>query len=422
MEVAEAAERLGVTHLVEGSAKFRGNRYRVTVRLLDMQLDSPVWQDQFNGSLDTSDAFELEESVATCVLEALRSRLPSSAEPRVERGAPSNGQAARKRAARMEPQTDPAAYVAYLKGRHAWFSRTVRGLKESLETFRECVRLDPRYARAHAAIADAYNLLGAFDYGVMPPGEAYPRALEAARTSLELDADLAQGHAALGNALMSYERDFAAAEEAFRTAIELEPTYSPARQWYSTLLVVDRRNDEALSQAALALELDPWAPFLAGNLARIYRFIGEPERAAEQFRHSIEISKGQFLPGFLGLALCEVQCGRPVEGLAILDEVRARVGDQMFILEALRGYALARSGRLDDARRVAVELKKARVRHYVPDEYFAVIYVGTGEYERAIDALRKADEAGSQVIMILGVEPLVAPLRGEPAFGALLPN
>ena len=109
--------------------------------------------------------------------------------------------------------------------------------------------------------------------GVMPPDEAYPKALEAARTSLELNPDLAQGHAALGNALMSYERDFAGAEEAFRTAIELESTYSPARQWYSTLLVIDGREDEALSQAALALalELDPWAPFLAGNLARIYR-------------------------------------------------------------------------------------------------------------------------------------------------------
>ena len=421
VKVGEVAQRLGVTHLVEGSAKFKGSRYRVTVCLLDTRLETPVWQDQFNGSLETSDAFELDENVATCVLDALRTRVPSAVPPQEkprseEKPPPPSG----RRSVTLEPQTDPAAYVAYLKGRHAWFGRTVHGLQGALETFGECVRLDPRYARAHAAISDAYNLLGAFDYGVMPPDEAYPKVLEAARTSLELDPDLAQGHAALGNALMSYEQDFAGAEEAFRTAIELESTYSPARQWYSTLLVIDGREDEALSQAALALELDPWAPFLAGNLARIYRFLGEPERAAEQFRHSIEISKEQFLPAFLGLALCEVQCGQPLEGLAVLDEVRSRVGDQMFMLEALRGHALARAGRLEDARRVAVALKKARLRHYVPDEYLAIVYLGTEEYGRAIECLLRAKEARSQAIMLLGVEPLVAPLRGEPGFAALL--
>ena len=91
------------------------------------------------------------------------------------------------------------------------------------------------------------------------------------------------------------------------------------------------------------------------------------------------------MPGFLGLALCEVQCGRPLESLAILDEVRSRVGNQMFMLEALRGYALARAGRLEDARRVAVALKKARLRHYVPNEYLAIVYLGTEEYGRAIE-------------------------------------
>ena len=78
VKVGEVARRLGVTHLVEGSAKFKGSRYQVTVRLLDTRLETPVWQDQFNGSLETSDAFDLDENVATCVLDALRTRLPSA--------------------------------------------------------------------------------------------------------------------------------------------------------------------------------------------------------------------------------------------------------------------------------------------------------------------------------------------------------
>ena len=410
--VREAAHRLGVTHAVEGSASFDGNRYRVTVRLLDADSEEAIWESRFKGSLETGDLFELEEDIATSVRGALDTRLAPDSKPEGER----------EQATRVvrvpHHQTEPAAYAAYLRGRHAWFTRTAGGFNEALLAFAECIRLDPEYARAHAAIADAYNLLGAFDYAAMPPTEAYPKALEAARTALGLEPNLAQGHAALGNTLMSYEGDHAGAEEAFRTAIELDPGYSSARQWYSTLLMIRGSDDEALSQATLALELDPWSSFLAGNLGTIFRFLREPERAAEQFRHSIRISR-EFIHGYLGLAVSEVQGGRPLDGLRVLDEVRSHVSDPILLLDALRGLALAKAGELAKARRV-VQALKASPAEYVPAEYVGLVYLGMGELQRSLTWLERAKEERSQVISILAIEPLLEPLRSEPRFKALL--
>ena len=408
--IRTVARDLGVTHAIEGSVQTEGDDFRVKVRLVDTRLDGALaWEGRFSGSIAAQDLFELQEEVANGVLTALGAPVPRG------ESRPSDG--ARPKSEDGSPLRSDA-YLAYLRGRHAWFQRTRAGFESAREAFDECLRLEPGYARAHAAMADLYNLLGAFDYALLAPDQAYPKALEHARRALELDPGLGQAHAALGNAELAYQWDPGAARRSFERAIELSPGYSPARQWFSTLLIVQGEEDRALAEAYRALELDPWSPYLCANLGRIYQFMGAPERAAEHFRLALEITPS-FLPARLGLALSELLSNRPEQALYTLDEAQAQTASPFDLLKALRGCALAAIGETSEAQSICLELK-ATSKGYLSAEYVAAVYVALGEHERALTWLEVARDHHSQVISLLAVEPLFKPLRDQARFEALL--
>jgi len=161
------------------------------------------------------------------------------------------------------PGPDAEAYDLYLKGRHAlylkgryaWYSRTEEGLRTAARYFAEAVAQDSTYARAHAGLADAYAVMGFYDY--LPPTEAFPKAAEAARRAAALDPRLAAPHATLGYVALYHDWDLARAEEEFRRAIALEPSYSTAHQWYANMLTAAGRHAEAERAMRRAQEIDP---------------------------------------------------------------------------------------------------------------------------------------------------------------------
>ena len=123
------------------------------------------------------------------------------------------------------------AYQAYLKGRYYWSTYTEEGLAKALVYFMEALAEDPSYAHAHAGVADYQNWLGV--WGVLPSGECFAAAKEAALRALELDSTLAEAHASLAYATWAHDRDWEGAEQRFRRAPELNPGYATAHQWYS---------------------------------------------------------------------------------------------------------------------------------------------------------------------------------------------
>ncbi len=407
--IMEAASALGVTHAVEGSARCYDGGYRVTVRLIEAEREAELWHDQLTGTLSSEELFRVQDRIAEAVTHALRSHIGAVATVVTAAGPPRHVR---------RPTSSTEAYQSYLKGRKAWYMRTPTGLWEGLQHFQDAVEADPDYAQAHAGIADVYCLLGAFDYALLPPGEAYPKAREAAGAALAIDPELGAAHAALGNVQLSHDWDWDAAGSSYRRAIELDPGYSLARQWHSSLLLYRGEDDAALSEAVLALELDPRSAYVSSHLARLLQLLGQPQRAVEQYGHALEIDP-RLVTAHLGLALADLTLGRTERSLERLEPLAKQLGDELPLVKALWGYALGVCGRREEARSVCQHLKATPAR-YLPPEHVAVVYIGLGEPDRAVDWLRRALEARSQVAALLRVEPILDPLRDHLGFRAVL--
>jgi len=147
------------------------------------------------------------------------------------------------------------AQELYLKGEYHWAKRTPEDLNKAVDYFTQSIVRDPSYAQAYAGLADCYNLLR--EFSVMPPDEAYPRALAAAQKAVELDDTSAGAHNSLAFATYYWNWDPVTAEHEYKRALELDPNFVQGHHWYATFLLTSGRFPEALDQIEQARKLDP---------------------------------------------------------------------------------------------------------------------------------------------------------------------
>src|SRR3989441_771275 len=229
-------KELQVGAVMEGSVRMAGQSIRVTVQLINAANEEHIWSENYDRKLD--DIFAIQTEIAKQVAQSLKLKLLQE-----ETDRPNN------RATENIP-----AYVNYLKGRGLLLRRNADELKQAKELFEATIAEDPKYAPGYAGLADAYCLLG--DYFVLPFQLARRKAREFASKALQLDGDLAEAHATLGLLFLS-EYDFTKANDEFRRALDLNPSYAPAHQWYSYVLGALGRYGQALEQLRLAEEADP---------------------------------------------------------------------------------------------------------------------------------------------------------------------
>ncbi|MEW5928077.1 MAG: BTAD domain-containing putative transcriptional regulator [Gemmatimonadota bacterium] len=395
----EIGAKLGVSHLLEGSVRRGGESLRIRVRLVEAATGSLLWSERYDREI--GDVFAVQDEIARAVVEALRVELAGEGGALV-----------------LESTGDPEAHALYLRGRAAWYTRTPEGLEEAVGHFRRALERDPAYALAHIGLADAYNMLGAFDYGVHPPGEIYPRAREAAARALALRPDLAEAHTALANVLLNYEWDWEGAARAFRRALGLNPGYAVAYHWYSLYLGAVGRHAEALDAVRRARELDPMSLVMGTALARQLYFARDLGGAAREYRAVLAAEPG-FLPARLGLGVTLAQAGAAGEAAAELERAAEAPGGPRPVVLALLGHAQGRAGRRAAAEAALARLRRAAAERWVPPEYFAVVHLGLGDADAALDQLERACDARSGSVVYLGVDPLLDPVRGDPRFRRL---
>jgi TolB-like protein len=241
----DVAQELGVDLVLEGSVARSGDRVRVTAQLIDAARDQHVWARTYDQR--ARDVLSLQGQIASAVALEVRGALTASQQSRFVTRA----------------QVDPAVYDLYLKGRYAWNQRTQSGFQEAIRYFDEAIRRDPSFALAYAGLSDAYGLLG----GVPDRAESNARAKAAAERALALDDTLAEAHTSLAAHLHRNELRPAAAERQFRRAIELNPGYATAHQWYAILLAEEGREQEAAGHAQRAVTLDPLSGVMHQTLA-----------------------------------------------------------------------------------------------------------------------------------------------------------
>ncbi len=386
---------LGVDAVVEGSVQLAGGRLRVTVQMVGVRDGVTLWADKFNAEF--TDIFAVQDSISEQVVRALTLKLTGAKRERLRK--------------RYTESTE--AYQAYLKGRYFWNKRNVEGFKKAVAQFEAAIEVDPTYALAFAGLSDTYVLLAS--WGEQTPREALPRARAAAERALEIDEELCEAHASLGNVLYGMW-DLGGAEAALRRAIELNPNYATAHNRYAQVLVSLRRFDEAIAAMERAQQLDPLSAMVNTAVGSPYFYAGQYERAVEQYRKVLELEP-DFVPALFSLASALSQQGSFAEAIEAARKA-AELTKRHPLLVAHLANMYAAAGREDEARK-ELDALLSESRAVLPYA-LALVYVRLGDYDRALELLEEAFELRNTHLHDLNIDPEFAPLRPDPRFTSLV--
>ena len=296
-------------------------------------------------------------------------------------------------------------------------NRTGDALKHARTLFERAVAEDPRYALAHAGLADccsliAVSLRAASSRSLVEYGRA------AALTALQLDDSLAEGHASLAFIKFRFEWDWMGAEAEFTRALDLNPGHAPSRQWYAMFLASRSRFDEALVQIKGALELDPLSLIIQSGIGRILHFAGRLDDAVTQYEHVIQTNPG-FAQAHVDLALTRMARGEIESARAELARARELLGGASTIV-LLDACCAVGEGRLDDARAAFSDLRERYERGAAGADDLAMLAAVLGDWQAALEWLTTACAQRAPFLGYVDVEPAMASLLQDPACRALL--
>lgn len=396
----QIARELNVDALVEGSVIRSGDRVGVTVQLLDGARDQHLWGESYER--DSSDVITLEHDLARTIAEKLKLNL--SAGDQLRWNSPE--------------KVNPEAYAAYLHGRFYWSKRSIEDFYKSIEYYEQAIAQAPNYAPAYAGLADAYALLGSSPNDALPPNEAMPKAKAAAQKAVQLDDGLAEAHASLAYVSMVYDWDWSTAEKQFHRAIDLNPNYATAHEWYAELLEARGRQSEALEEMKRARDADPLLVLMHTAVAETLYYSRHYDEVIAQCRQTLELDPSYALAHFhLGRAY--LAKGMYPEAIAEYRKAEASLGETPAMVMAI-GYAEAKAGNPAPARRALDQLKEQSRSRYVPALYSAALYTSLGDSKDGIALLEKASDEHSDYLIFLNVDPMADSLRAIPSFQALL--
>jgi serine/threonine-protein kinase len=386
----EVAKDLDVHSVLTGRILQRGDELQVSVALVDARDNRHLWGEQYNRKI--ADLLLIQQEIAREVSDKLRLKFSGEEKRRMD------------------------AHQLYLKGRNAWNKRTAENMQEGIKYFEQAAQLDPTYAPAYAGLADCYNML--VNYSVAPGKEAFPKAKAAAEKALELDQNLAEAHAALAFIHFQWEWNWLDAEREFRRAIELKPNYGAAHQWYSSLLAVTGRTEEALAEAKRAQELDPFSLIVSSHPGWINYLARDHTQAIEQARQTIRLDPN-FFPARRYLALAYEQQRKFKEAIAEFQRA-VSLSRGGALLKSELGHAYAVAGRRREAQQLIGELRQLTAGQRVSQYHLALIHAGLGEKDRAIELLNQAFDERAERLVWLRVDPRFDRLRSDARFNDLL--
>jgi TolB-like protein/DNA-binding winged helix-turn-helix (wHTH) protein/tetratricopeptide (TPR) repeat protein len=389
---------LNVRAVLTGKVSQRGETLTISMELIDVRDGSELWGGRYNRKL--TEILAVQEDIAREVTGKLRLRLVGEEEKRLTAHVTQNAE----------------AYELYLKGRYHWNKRTPDGIRKAIESFQQAIERDPSYALAYAGLADCYHVPA----NPLPPKERMPLAKAAAMKALQLDETLVEAHTTLARVLFAYDWDWPAAEKEFKRAIELNPRYAPAHQWYGGCLSSVGRFREADAEKKRALDLEPLSLVINFEVGLASYFARDYDQAIDRFRKTLELD-ANFPPPYTFLAASYEQKGMFQEAIAASRRaVTVTQGPPKALAMAGLAHIYAVSGRKTEARTILAELQTLSEHKYVPATDTALIYAGLGEKDKSFAWLDKAYEEHSFTLSNVKVEPRFAPLRSDSRFADLL--
>ncbi|HSF18909.1 MAG TPA: protein kinase [Vicinamibacteria bacterium] len=394
LDVREVGSRLNVGTALEGSVRKAGARVRVSVQLVDTRDGYQLWSQRFDRELE--DVFAIQDEIAERIAEELRAEIAPTA--------PS------------KPSLE--AYEAYLEGKYALHKWTDAWVEKAIESFELATTLDPAYASAYAALAECYVWLYS-GVGILAARDTIPKAKMAIARALELDPGLAETQKVRGLIAMYHDWDRPVAEESFARALSVKPNAADLHVWNAwRLAVLERRYDDALVELHEAERLDPLDLQVKTQLAYVYYFLHDLDRAAEQFLRVVALDP-HFAFAHYGLGDTYAQQSRYDEAIAELEEsirLSGRTANHVGVL----GYTHGLAGHASTARALLEELTDRQSQGYVSSMWIALVHLGLGDYDELFRWLDQAFDARDGALVLINAAIELDPVRQDPRFRALL--
>jgi TolB-like protein/DNA-binding winged helix-turn-helix (wHTH) protein len=395
--VEQIGSELGVGYVLESSVRRDGNQVRISVQLIRVHDQVHVWARSYDRHI--SHSIELQEEVAKAVAEQIEVELSPSYKGRTN-----------------PHHLDAEANEAYLRGRYFWNQFTPEGYRKAISYFQQAIARDSNFAEAYSGLADSYNFLVVTDS--IPASEGHLKALEAARRAVSLGVNLAEPHASLAVALGRSEWNWSGAEDEYKRAIALNPSYSMVHRFYASLLGMTRRHDEAWEQINEAMRLDPLSLPNNAEVVRTLYYARNYDQAIEQGLRAMQLDPNYVRTHFW-MGRVYSQKGMHREAIAASEKILESMPDSTLGLTEM-AYSLAVAGRRKEARQILLRLEGRSTSAFVPAYDLAVIYIALNEEEVAVRYMQQAYENRDWALVVLAVEPRLDPLRSDPRFQEIL--
>jgi serine/threonine-protein kinase len=390
-DIRTVGRRLGVNMVLEGSVRRAGQTVRISAQLIKVSDGFHVWSHMYEGS--PKDLLAIQNDLVAQIARTLR---VSGVENTREARAPGN----------LE------AYALYLKGLYFRDRLTPEDLLNSIGYLQHSIQMDPNYAPAHAALADAYATVAYWE--VVPEHATVAKARAAAVKALELDGTLAEAHAVLAWIQFFYDWDWAVSEQGLRRALQLNPNSSRAHDLYGTLLMTTGRVDQAIAEKRLALALDPLNYRLSASASVVLYCSRRYGDALVQARQALELNPHYFQAHeMLGASLARK--GKYAEAEASIRLALAEYPNEPDTMAYLATVEAA-TGRRDEMLKLVAEMERAKPASYY---HLAQLYGLIGDKDRAFLALDRAYAQRTADMPFLNVDPNFDNLRQDPRFEAI---
>jgi TolB-like protein/Tfp pilus assembly protein PilF len=396
--VREIGAELGVDYILESSARREDNRVRITSQLIRVEGQTHVWASTYDRDVTSVLAIQRELSIAIARhvgLQLLPERLSALA---------------RRQTEKVE------AYDLYLRGRYFWNQLSAATTKRAMEYYRSATEQDPEYALAWSGMADAYTASPI--NADTSPLQVWPRARDAVTRATASGPSLPEVQTSLGLFKFWLDWDWVAAEAAFRKSIMLDPSYSLAHRFLGIVLSHMARHEEASMAIRQARDLDPFSATNHALSAQV-AFAARDYSGAVQFAQQAIAIDPEFWIGYLQLAQVYEQLGNPDLALNALNDAGRFSGGNSKAM-ALRGYICAKLGKTKEAHEVLSTLEAVSRERYVPPYATALVHVGLGQHDTALDWLERAYDAHDVHWVFTPVDPKWDSFRGDAHFADLI--
>ncbi len=392
LDARSIGKTLNVGTVLEGIVRRSGDRLRVSAQLTSTADGLTLWSDSYERRV--ADVFDVQEDIAQSIAAALQIQLGSAH-------------------SLVTGTRNLDAHDLYLRGRFSWNRRSATELRNAISYFDQAIAKDPAFARAYSGLAEAHVIRPNFE-GSISSTESWQSARVAALKALQLDSTLVEAQTALAYGYGLYDRNPDLAESAFRRAIQMNPNYATAHQWYGDYLASRGLLERSLAEIRIAKSLDPLSLPISAEVGRGLYLLRRYEEAVRDLDETLKLDP-TFSGAHSNLGIALVMKGDHVRGNEEL-KLAVTLSERRPILVGRMAFGLAAAGRTGEANMVVAELEERNRRGEQVWFPLAVAYIGSGRRNEGVAALEKAVATRDGPLAELTFDPMLDAVRSDPRF------